>query len=101
MTTVFTLVDRGGEGSLLKRTHFAHTFFVLNQEWDQALSDDILSVTQPNLNCSLNSALVFVSRQPGLLLTVQKVESKKRRLGTRGGLGIRIQLVTEYCMPNA
>ena len=31
---LFTSVDRGGEGFLIERTHFAHTFFVLNQEWN-------------------------------------------------------------------
>ena len=32
MTSVSTLVDRGGEGSLIERTHFPDAFFVFNQE---------------------------------------------------------------------
>ena len=32
MTSVSTRVDRGGEGFLIERGHFTHTFFVLNQE---------------------------------------------------------------------
>ena len=28
-----SVIDRGGKGSQIKRTHFAHAFFTLNQEW--------------------------------------------------------------------
>ena len=55
MMSVATEVDREGEGSLIERTHFVHTFFVLNQEWYTFRFTNVRNSSALGRNCKIRS----------------------------------------------
>ena len=71
MTSVSTLLDRGGEGSQIEQTHFVDALFVLNQEWYVFWLCEHLKLQHLGQNYKIRHQAHFLIGDPSTLLSTQ------------------------------